>query len=156
MANHAFVKGPAMDNFLTLFELIGALARRRYQTADQFLSALGLNHTEARILTLLSRERGGMAQETLSDMLHVDRTNAGRALKRLEQDGYAIRRKDDADKRANYVRMTAKGRRAAGEISKLRNKIARSFFGDLSNAEAGVIADLLKKAVPGVADASHK
>jgi DNA-binding MarR family transcriptional regulator len=136
-----------VKSFLTLFDLIGVLARRRYQTAERCFAALGLNHTEARLLTLLRQESGVAAQDALSNLLFVDRTNAGRALKRLEQGRYILRRKDDADKRTNLVQITAKGRKAVVEISKLRKKMAQSFFGDLKEDEAGAIVDLLRKAL---------
>lgn len=135
-----------MDNFLTLFDLIGVLARRRYQIAEQYFSALGLNHTEARLLTLLGRDGGTATQETLSNLIFVDRSNVGRALKRLEQGGYIERRKDDVDKRANLVQITAKGHRTVGELSKLRREMAQSFFGDLTADEATVVIQLLEKA----------
>jgi len=136
-----------MNSFLTLFDLIGELARRRYQTAERCFSALGLNHTEARLLTLLRQEDGVAAQDALSNKLSVDRSNAVRALQRLEQDGYILRRKDGADKRANLVQITPKGSKAVVEISKLRKKMAQNFFGDLKEDEAGVIVDLLTRAL---------
>lgn len=128
--------------------MLGVLARRRYQTAEHYFSALGLNHTEARLLTLLQQEKGAATQETLSSLLFVDRSNAGRALKTLEQEGYVERRKDEADKRANLVQLTAKGRKAVVEITMLKKKIARSFFGDLTEDEAGKILTLLRKTLP--------
>jgi DNA-binding MarR family transcriptional regulator len=133
------------NGFLALFDLIGELARRRHQAAERYFSVLGLNHTEARLLTLLRQEDGAAAQDALSNRLSVDRSNAVRALQRLEHDGYVLRRKDNADQRANLVQMTPKGRKAAVEISRLRKKMAQSFFGDLREKEAGAIADLLKK-----------
>jgi len=134
-----------VNSFLTLFDLIGQLARRRYQTAEQYFSALGLNHTEARLLTLLRQQNGAAAQDELSSRLTVDRSNAGRALHRLELDSYIRRRKDRADRRANFVELTPKGRKAAGEISKLGRKMALSFFGDLKEDEAAAIVALLSK-----------
>jgi DNA-binding MarR family transcriptional regulator len=136
-----------MKSFVELFDLIGELARRRYLAAERCFAALGLNHTEARLLTLLHQEDGAAAQDALSNMLHLDRSNAGRALKSLEQGGYIARRRDDADKRTNLLQMTAKGRKAVVEISRLRKKMAEGFFGDLSEDEASAVVDLLRKAL---------
>src|SRR5512145_2076009 len=94
---HTMSRGNAeVSSFMKLFDLIGELARRRYQAAEQCFSALGLNHTEARLLAILSQHHGVAAQDVLSNRLTVDRSNAGRALQRLEQDGYVSRRKDKA------------------------------------------------------------
>ncbi len=134
-----------MSNRLTLFELIGVLARRRYQTAERCFYSLGLNHTEARLLTILDQQAGVATQDALSALLFVDRSNAGRALKRLEQGGYIVRRKDDADNRTNLVQITVTGREVVVEVSRIRKAIAQTFFGDLTDAEAGAIVDLLQK-----------
>lgn len=136
-----------MDNLLTLFDLIGVLARRRYQMAEQTFSTLGLNHTEARLLTLLHQKGGAATQEALSAMMFVDRSNAGRAMKSLEQKGYIERRKDAGDKRTNLVHITAKGSKAVTEISKLKVSMAQRFFGDLSDEEAGAIVETLGKVI---------
>ena len=138
-----------MNNLQTLFDLIGELARRRHQTAERSFASLGLNHTEARLLAMLQKQKGVAAQDALSATLHVDRTNAGRALQSLEQRGYIVRHKDDADKRANFVRITGKGRTTVAEIGKLRKQMAQSFFGDLQEDEAGRVIALLQKALAG-------
>ena len=132
-----------MDNYLQLFDLVGELARRRYQVAERHFSTLGLNHTEARLLTLLKAAEGQSSQESLSNSLIVDRTNAGRALKALEARGYISRKKGDVDKRTNIVHITAKGSAAAGEIAVLKTRIVESFFGDLSESDATTILALL-------------
>jgi DNA-binding MarR family transcriptional regulator len=129
-----------------LFELIGALARRRYQTAERRYASLGLNHTEARLLKMLDNEGGATTQDALSRRLSVDRSNAGRAFKRLEQAGYVARRKDDADSRTNFVDITPQGREAAAEVNRLSKEMARTFFGDLTERDAATIATLLRKA----------
>lgn len=140
-------KGDNVNSFQLLFDLVGVLGRRRFQTAERCFAALGLNHTEARLLSLLRRD-GVASQESLSSSLFVDRTNVGRALKSLEQQGLIVRRSDDSDKRANLVEMTPKGRKVVVEISKSQKKMAQTFFGDLSEAEASAIVQLLKRAIP--------
>lgn len=141
-----------MNNLLTLFDLIGVLARRRYQTAERYFSTLRLNHTEARLLTLLQRENDVITQDALSNLLFVDRSNAGRALKSLEHQGYIERCQNDADKRTNLVQITARGREAVTEILKLKEKMAQDFFGDLTEEEAGEIIELIRKVVTNEAD----
>lgn len=130
--------------FSALFELIGVLARRRYQIAERRFASLGLNHTEARLLTLLDEHHGEAMQDALSSMLFVDRSNAGRALKGLELRRYVERSKDGQDGRTNLVNMTEMGRRAASELNGLRREIAREFFGELTEDQANSIAVTLR------------
>ena len=133
--------------FIELFELIGVLARRRYQAAERGYARLGLNHTEARLLKMLDDEGGAATQDALSRRISVDRSNAGRAFKRLEDAGYIGRRKDAADSRTNLVDITPKGRETAAEVNRLGDEMARTFFGGLTEADAATVAALLRKAV---------
>ena len=142
-----------MNNFTTLFDLIVVLARRRFQTAERYFSTLGLNHTEARLLTLLHNQNGPATQDALSNLLFVDRSNAGRAFKSLEHEGYIERFQNDTDKRTNLVQITARGRETVTEILKLKEKMVQNFFGDLNEEEAGQIITLLRKANPNEQDA---
>lgn len=135
-----------MSHFLTLFDLIGTLARRRYLTAERRFSALGLNHTEARLLTLLKEAGGEITQDDLSQQLIIDRSNAGRALKCLEETGYISRHKTASDKRTNLVKISDQGRKAAADIAAIKIDMAQAFFGELSEEEAGTIVSLLAKA----------
>ncbi|MFN8635918.1 MAG: MarR family transcriptional regulator [Chloroflexota bacterium] len=135
-----------MEHVLELFDAIGVLARRRYQTAERYFARLGLNHSEARLLTLLNQEGGEATQEALSNLLNVDRSNAGRALKSLEHEGYVERYRHDEDRRTNLVRLTERGRGIAGEIATLKVVMARGFFGELTEEQAGEIVGLLRRA----------
>ena len=136
-----------MDAFSELFDLIGELARRRYQAAERSFAILGLNHTEARLLTLLDRAGGAESQEVLSGMIFVDRSNAGRALKGLETGGLIERRKDVNDKRTNIVSITVKGRASVIEISRLRCEMAKGFFGEMKTNEASEIVQSFRRAL---------
>ena len=143
MATREHEKSPRVE----LFELIGTLARRRYQAAERGYASLGLNHTEARLLKMLNEEGGAATQDALSRRLTVDRSNAGRAFKRLEHAGYVGRRKDATDNRTNLVDITSEGRQAAAEVRRRGDDMARSFFGDLSEDDAATIVTLLHKAL---------
>ena len=134
------------DPHVDLFGLIGVLARRRYQAAERSYASLGLNHTEARLLSMLASEGGATTQDALSRRLSVDRSNAGRAFKRLEQAGYVTPAQGRADSRTNLVDITAKGHEAATEStgSAARWPAASSAT---SASDAATVAALLRKAL---------
>ncbi|MCC7479292.1 MarR family transcriptional regulator [bacterium] len=127
-----------------LFELLGELARRRFQSAESSFARLGLNHSEARLLKLLSAAGGQAAQEELSAGLGIDRSNSGRALKSLEQQGLILRSAGE-DKRRKLVRLTAEGRRKATAAGRLRGEIISAFLGRLSEADAAELCRLLRR-----------
>lgn len=143
------------SSFAALFDLIGVLARRRFQAGERAFASLGLNHTEARLLTLLRQKGGEATQEALSNMLSVDRSNAGRALKNLEAKGYVVRAKDDEDGRTRMVNFTPTGEKQASEIARLRAGMAERFFGDLREEEAAIVVDLLRRAAGTSEEASR-
>lgn len=136
-----------MSYLTQLFDLVGELARRRYRVGERAFASLGLNHTEARLLTLLDLHGGTATQEALSNMLTIDRSNAGRALKKLEQAGYVERRRDAGDGRTNEVHTTDRGRSCTADIVKLRGQIAQEFFGELTEADADKVIALLQPAM---------
>lgn len=136
-----------MSAFLTLFDMIGTLAARRLVTAERCFARIGLNHTEARLLSLLHEAGGQATQDELSSRLLVDRSNAGRALKRLEAKDYVARQKSDADGRSNTVRMMQEGAGKVLEIAEMKSVIAESIFGQLGEEEAAAASQLLAKAV---------
>lgn len=129
---------------LELAELIGRAARRWHQLGERSFAALRLNHTEARLLTLLDQHGGGATQDTLSNQLNVDRSNAGRALSRLEAGGMVVRRKDEVDARTKIVDITDAGRAAVQEIAQVRAEMAESLLGKLSRSETRAVSDLLR------------
>lgn len=54
--------------------------------------------------------RDGRKQQELADIIGIDKAAVTRALSRLEQDGYIVRRDDQEDRRATRVYLTPKGR----------------------------------------------
>jgi DNA-binding MarR family transcriptional regulator len=90
-----------------------------------------------------------MGQDALSELITIDRSNSGRALKRLEREGYVVRNKSEEDGRSKVVVITAKGREAAGGIARIRKQIAQSFFVDLTEEQATTVLNLLRSTVEG-------
>lgn len=134
-----------MSSFETLFELIGDLARKRYQEAEKNFAPIGLNHSEARLLSLLQKSGGRSTQEILSSQLSIDRSNAGRALNKLEKNGYVTREESLKDRRTRLVLMTKLGMETVVEIQKIRKQIIEDLFSGLSEAEAHEAALILQK-----------
>lgn len=130
-----------------LFELIGELSRRRYQIGERGFAKLGLNHTEARILSLLVGVPEAPTQDALSNRLTVDRSNAGRAMKALEQRGLIVREKGASDGRTYTVQLTDEGAQIAARIDQMRVEMARMLFPSLSDADADTLIGHLDRAV---------
>ena len=89
-----------------------------------------------------------MTQDALSALLTIDRSNAGRSLKKLESSGYIVRHKDELDKRTNVVTITDKGRKLVPRVKEIKEELVSTLFRDLDEKDANVIVQLLRKAFP--------
>ena len=124
-----------MNTKNSLFDLLGTISRQRFAMAERHFAKLGLNHTEARCLSLLSRAGGTATQEVLAGEMFIDRSNVGRALRTLEDQQYILRCKGMADKRANLVTITPKGEEMVGKIREVGESMAQAFFGGLTDEQ---------------------
>lgn len=87
----------------------------------------------------------GVNQEELSSYLNIDGANTTRAIKKLEQEGYVIRKADVNDKRAYRVYLTSKALEIKPQILALLKEWEDTFLQDLSVEERAALLDLLKK-----------
>lgn len=132
-----------------LFDLIAALARKRYRLAEREFAQIGLNHTEARLISLLVA-KDGRTQDDLSAAMIIDRSNVGRALKALEDRGYLVRKKSPEDKRTSLVFLTTKGRQLSKTIAQAKRRMIAAFSAQITPKEAeAAVAVLSKMFAPG-------
>lgn len=86
---------------------------------DRELGPFNIGSGQFMFLAALLRE-DGIRQESLSNILDIDKGTTAKALKKLEEQGYITRLRDPCDKRANKVYVTGK----ALEIKPLLIQIA--------------------------------
>lgn len=132
---------------MILFDMIGTVAKRRYQIAEQFLSTIGLNHTEAILVTLLRNAGSEATQEELSRMVIIDRSNVGRALRRLREHIYITFHKDNIDRIVNIIQLTPSGHTLARKIDKIKKRMANELCCGPTQDEAEHIIMLFNKSI---------
>jgi len=118
---------------------VGRAATRRYGTA---LAPSGVNPRQTAILFELRRD-GAMSQQALSEVLDIDPSNLVGLLNFLEEEGYAIRRRDPADRRRHVVEISPRGIRLLGEIERAAKRVEDEFFGALTLEERDQLRELL-------------
>jgi DNA-binding MarR family transcriptional regulator len=98
---------------------------------------------EALMLLLFSR-RGSLPLGKMGERLQVHRTSMTHMADRLEEQGFAVRRPHEVDRRTTLIEITAAGRRVAEEATKLLNE--NSFATrPLSPQELDEIVSLLRR-----------
>lgn len=87
----------------------------------------------------------GVSQEELSSYLSIDRANTTRAIKKLEQEGYVIRKPDEDDKRIKRMYLTDKAMEIKPKILDLMNQWENRLLGNLTYEESQTFINLIKK-----------
>lgn len=87
----------------------------------------------------------GRNQEELSKILKIDKGTTARAIKKLEEEGYIIRCKDENDKRSNIIYLTEKGKDIKDNIYSVLDEWERKINEHLDDNERELMIDLLKK-----------
>ena len=87
----------------------------------------------------------GSNQEELSKVLKIDKVTTARAIKKLEEEGYLIRYKDEKDKRSNKIYLTQKGRDVKENIFSVLDEWERKISEHLDESEKELMIKLLKK-----------
>ncbi|HYJ52497.1 MAG TPA: MarR family transcriptional regulator [Allosphingosinicella sp.] len=102
-----------MDNFA--FE-VAETARLIRREANKRAAVLGATKAQWRVLARLHRSGGGIRQIELAEALDVEPITLCRMIDRLEDAGLVERRRDEADRRAWRIHLTAE---AAPVLAKL-------------------------------------
>lgn len=72
------------------------------------LRPLNLSLSEYAFILLL-RHQPGITQDEMSDYLYIDKAATARAVASLIRKGFALKKKDDSDKRCNHIYLSAQG-----------------------------------------------
>jgi DNA-binding MarR family transcriptional regulator len=121
-----------------LAERLGPLLGRAHEAHRRLsleaLAPLGLGVKSVGALTVLQAE-GPLSQRRLAERQGIDRTTMVAVVDELERLGAAERRKDPADRRANALHITPRGRRL---LARARTAVAgaeEAFLAPLPPAE---------------------
>ena len=87
----------------------------------------------------------GRNQEELSKVLKIDKGTTARAIKKLAEEGYIERFKDEKDKRSNKIYLTQKGRDVKESIFSVLDEWERKMSEHLDESEKELMIKLLKK-----------
>ena len=90
-------------------------------------------------------KKDGVNQETLAEELHIDKATSARAIKKLEEQGFVIRKKDAHDKRNYHIYLTPKAKKLKTNIRKILSNWTDILLKDLSKKEEQQLFILLDK-----------
>lgn len=129
------------------YEALGAYVSQIHRKSNSFitkkLSKYGIGSGQYMFLIKLYRE-DGINQETLADSLFIDKGTTARAIKRLEEEGFLYRVKDEHDKRAYVIYLTDKAKDIKAEVFEILKEWEKIITFNLSNEEKEEIIRILK------------
>jgi len=111
---------------------------------------LGINLRAFVVLSFL-HERDSVTQQELGDALCLDANSIVLLLHEIEDGGYIVRRRDPADRRRHIVELTDAGREAYLRAQEGRESIEDTLLASLSAEERDQLAQLIGKALDGLA-----
>lgn len=113
------------------------------------LAEAGLSLPKLIALQALSAAGESLPLNQLADRLSCVRSNITQLVDRLEADGLVTRQPDPHDRRSRLAVLTAAGRKACREGSRIKTEAERHLLGPLNRKEADLLAGLLGKLTRG-------
>ena len=84
-------------------------------------------------------------QEALAEQLHIDKATVARALKKLEKEGYVIRKTDEKDKRNYNIHLTEKAKKLRPKINTILRTWTQQLLMEINDDEREILYNLLEK-----------
>lgn len=132
--------------------LISCINRYTHIYLRDSLQKYQLGSGQFRLLTTLYKHGDGINQEYFANFLKMDKATAARSIKKLEDVGFILRKKDEKDKRAYNVYLTEKAKELEPKIKRILNSWTRILLKDFSDDEQIAYINFLKKSVKNASD----
>lgn len=87
----------------------------------------------------------GLSQEEIAARLNIDKGTTARAIKKLEDQGYITRIKDECDKRANKIFITQKAEDIRTDFFRILGQWNDILTSGLTEEEVELVLKLMKK-----------
>jgi MarR family transcriptional regulator, lower aerobic nicotinate degradation pathway regulator len=110
------------------------------------LAPLGIDGRHYGVLAVLS-ELGAVSQQTLADVLAVDRSTMVAFVDELEEMDYVRRGRNPIDRRAYAIELTEAGAKVQREAATLLEGCERHYLDPLTEAERRTLLELLARLV---------
>lgn len=90
-------------------------------------------------------EHPGISQEDLAHIDHYDKGTIARAVKKLEQEGYILRKSDEKDRRFMKLYVTKDGEALVMKIQEIIKQWNKMLTEGLSDEEQVLVSNLMEK-----------
>lgn len=123
---------------------IGSIYRATNSFTDYLVNHLSLEKGQYQYLVRIN-ENPNINQETISNLLQVDKATTAKAIKKLIEKGYATKVKSSEDKRNYQLSLTLKGKEICDFLKKEEQYCTKMALKNFSNQEQEELLLLLSK-----------
>jgi DNA-binding MarR family transcriptional regulator len=110
---------------------------------DNKIAPYGIGSGQFSFLVQLYHE-DGVNQECLSNYLKIDKATTTRAIKKLVDEGYVIKKTDEKDRRSYRIFLTDKGKEIEPEMKKIASQWENILFSNLDRPQREEIISSLE------------
>lgn len=126
--------------------MLGRAAARVQAMGEADLGPLGITPREYSVLAVLA-EQSPLTQTRIAEILGFDRTTILKLGAALEDKGFVMRARDEHDRRAYAVELTAAGDRLREQALVLLLACEQRFLTPLAGEQQGQLHDLLSRVI---------
>ena len=126
----------------TVGYMLAQVCKLHRQRADELLTEIGLHVGQEMILVMLE-DNEGITQTELAERMMIQPPTLTNSLKRLEREGFVMRRPDPDDQRVSRVHTTRKGRDLMATVNEAWTKLEEESFKGFSLEERVLLRRLL-------------
>lgn len=102
--------------------------RKHHHIFDKMREQTGLGRSAHRMLMILSETKDALSQTYLAEKLEISTAAVAVTLKKMESDGYILRKANAADSRFNTIELTEAGAKIVALSKNLFNRIDTAVF----------------------------
>lgn len=124
--------------------VLAQTCRMHFVASGRELEGVGLHRGQPRLLFALTVE-DGRTHSQLAKLMEVTPATISNMVKRLEQGGFVVRRRDTADERVSRVYLTTAGQAIMASLKARMDKVNARAFADFSDAEKAQMRDFLQR-----------
>jgi len=125
-------------------KLISCIHRYTHIHMHKKMETYGIGSGQLFFLTRLYRHEG-INQETLAEILSVDKATCARAIKKLEEQGFVIRKRDETDKRSYQILLTDKAKKLKPQIKQTLQEWTRNLLKGFTKKEQQQLFNYLER-----------
>ncbi len=135
--------GLRLDLFLP-YRLSALAGRTSRLLSSVYEARFGISIPEWRVIAHVSAH-DALSLREVSQLTHLDKATASRAVARLEEHGFLAKRTNPADRRLVELSLTRKGRRLFKQIEPLALAFEADLVGDLSVKDVAQLHGLIAR-----------